>query len=218
MAAGEGRRLRPLTERWPKPVLPIDGRPVIVTLLHDLREAGLERVTVVTGHHAEQVEALLDGFPLELRFVRQPRADGSADAVRLGLEGLPAVVVAADTLFSRGDIGRFAAGDGHAIAARRDPPPDPPHRHAMRIVEGRVVRVLDADPENPLAGAPLWRLGETFVPALLDQLGGPPFELAEAFQRLIDAGETVHGVEIGPTRDLTRPEDLAAQNFTYLSR
>ena len=40
MAAGEGRRLRPLTERYAKPVLPIDGRPVIVTLLHELRAAG----------------------------------------------------------------------------------------------------------------------------------------------------------------------------------
>jgi len=40
MAAGEGRRLRPLTERWPKPVLPIDGRPVIATLLRELAAAG----------------------------------------------------------------------------------------------------------------------------------------------------------------------------------
>ena len=37
---GEGRRLRPLTERYAKPVLPIDGRPVIVTLLHELRASG----------------------------------------------------------------------------------------------------------------------------------------------------------------------------------
>jgi NDP-sugar pyrophosphorylase family protein len=217
MAAGEGRRMRPLSERWPKPLLPIDGRPVIVSLLHELRAAGFVRATVVTGPHGEQIEELLDGFPLELRFVRQPKANGSADAVRLGLEGLPAVVVAADTLFTPGDIGRFAAADGHAIAARRDPAPDPPHRYAMRIVEGLVVRVLDLDPENPLSGAPLWRLGDRFDKALFDQLRGPPFELAEAFQRLIDAGETVHGVEIGPTRDLTRPEDLVVQNFAYLS-
>jgi NDP-sugar pyrophosphorylase family protein len=218
MAAGEGRRLRPLSERWPKPVLPIEGRPVIVSLLHEFRDAGFDRVTVVTGHHAEQVEALLEGFPIDLRFVRQPQAHGSADAVRLGLERLPAVVVAADTLFTRGDIARFAAVEGHAIAARRDPPPDPPHRYALKIVDGRVVRVLDADPDNPLAAAPLWRLGEGFDPALFGRLGGPPYELAEAFQRLIDAGETVHGVEIGPTRDLTRPEDLVVQNFPYLSR
>jgi NDP-sugar pyrophosphorylase family protein len=216
MAAGEGRRLRPLTERYAKPVLPIDGRPVIATLLHELRSAGIERVTVVTGHLAEQVEKLLAGFPLELRFVRQPEPLGSADAVRRGLQALPALIVAADTVFGPGDVARFAATPGHAIAARRDPPPEPPHRYALRIEEGRVTRVLDDDPANQLAAAPLWRLGESFDPGLLGELSGPPYELAEAFQRLIDAGETVHGVEIGPTRDLTRPLDLVENNFSYL--
>jgi NDP-sugar pyrophosphorylase family protein len=214
MAAGEGRRLRPLTERYAKPVLPIDGRPVVVTLLHELRGAGIDRVTVVTGHLAEQVESLLDG--LDVRFVRQPEPHGSADAVRRGLDGLPAVVVGADTVFTPGDIARFAAAQGHAIAGRRDPPPSPPHRYALRMEGGRITKVLDEDPSNPLAAAPLWRLGEDFDPSLLDRLGGPPYELADAFQQLIDAGETVHGVEIGPTRDLTHPLDLVEENFPYL--
>jgi NDP-sugar pyrophosphorylase family protein len=216
MAAGEGRRLLPLTEHYAKPILPIDGRAVIATLLHELRAAGIERVTVVTGHLAEQVEGLLAGFPLELRFVRQPEPLGSADAVRRGLQELPALVVAADTVFTAGDVARFATTSGHAIAARRDPPPEPPGRYALGIEDGRVTRVLDDDPANPLAAAPLWRLGENFDPGLLDELGGPPYELAEAFQRLIDAGETVHGVEIGPTRDLTRPLDLVENNFPYV--
>jgi glucose-1-phosphate thymidylyltransferase len=216
MAAGEGRRLRPLTERYAKPVLPIDGRPVIVTLLHEVHAAGIERVTVVTGHLAEQIERLLDGFPLDLRFVRQPEPLGSADAVRRGLEEVPTVVVAADTAFTPGDIGRFAAIQGHAIAARRDPPPDPPHRYALGVEDGRVTTVLDDDPANPLASAPLWRLGETFDRTLLDDLAGPPFELSRVFQGLVDAGETVHGVEIGPTRDLTHPVDCVRENFLYL--
>ena len=55
MAAGEGSRLRPLSDRWPKPVLPIDGRPVIATLLRELAAAGCTFVVVVTGHLAEQV-------------------------------------------------------------------------------------------------------------------------------------------------------------------
>ena len=214
MAAGEGRRLRPLTERYAKPVLPIDGRPVIVTLLHELRAAGIERITVVTGHFAEQVEALLDGF--DVRLVRQPEPHGSADAVRRGLDGLPALVLGADTVFTAGDIARFARTPGHAIAGRRDPPPSPPHRYALRIEDGRITKVLDDDPANRLAAAPLWRLGEEFDRALLDDLGGPPYELAEAFQSLIDAGEIVYGVEIGPTRDLTDPLDLVEENFPYL--
>jgi hypothetical protein len=216
MAAGEGRRLRPLTDRYAKPVLPIDGRPVIVSLLQEVRAAGIERVTVVTGHLAEQVEILLDGFPLDLRFVRQPEPLGSADAARRGLQDAPAVVVAADTVFSPGDIGRFAAGPGHAIAGRRNPPPTPPHRYALRVEGGRITKVLDEDPANPLAAAPLWRLGEDFDLELLARLDGPPFQLADVFQGLVDTGETVHAVEIGPTRDLTHPLDCLEENFPYL--
>ena len=88
MAAGEGSRLRPLTELWPKPVLPIDGRPVIATLLRELAAAGIRRVFVVTGHLAEQVEELVgdgSGFGLEARFVRQPGVLGSADTVMRAL-------------------------------------------------------------------------------------------------------------------------------------
>src|SRR5919197_2821137 len=98
MAAGEGTRLRPLTERWAKPVLPIDGRPVLAVLLRELAAAGCERVWLVSGHLAEQVEALAgDGsaFGVSVRRVRQPGVLGSADAVRRGPDaggGVPGLV------------------------------------------------------------------------------------------------------------------------------
>src|SRR5205085_2172094 len=169
MAAGEGRRLRPLTERWPKPVLPIDGRPVLATLLRELARAGCTRVFLVTGHLAEQVEALAgdgSGFGVETHAVRQPSPDGSADAAARALDAgaqPPLLVAAADTVFARGDVARvaqaFAASTAAgAIAVRREPPPSPPHRAAVRVRDGRVERVLDDDPANPLGGAPLWAL------------------------------------------------------------
>src|SRR3954470_4140251 len=139
MAAGEGTRLRPLTERWAKPVLPIDGRPVVATLLRELAAAGCTRAFVVTGHLAEQVEELVGdgaGFGLEVRTVRQPGVLGSADAVRRALAAgatAPVLVSAADTVYVAGDVARFvgeartAAG---ALAYRREPAPDPPHRFA----------------------------------------------------------------------------------------
>ncbi|MFN2628313.1 MAG: sugar phosphate nucleotidyltransferase, partial [Gaiellaceae bacterium] len=199
LAAGEGRRLRPLSERWPKPILPIDGRPVVASLLRELRAGGAEGVVVVTGHLARQVEALLgdgSGFGLEIVYARQRRPDGSADATVCGLRAgarPPVLVVAADTVFRPGDLGRFwqafmESGAVGAVAARRDPPPDPPHRPPVRIRDGRVERVLDDDPANPLAGAPLWALAEPLVAALPgDQRA--PYELAVVVQQAIDAGE-----------------------------
>jgi NDP-sugar pyrophosphorylase family protein len=228
MAAGEGTRLRPLTERWPKPVLPIDGRPVIATLLRELARAGCTRVAVVTGHLAEQVEQLVgDGsaFGLDVSFVRQPGVLGSADtvvrALAAGFEP-PLLVTAADTLYSEGDVARFASaftasGAAGAIAVRRDPPPDPVHRAPVLVVDGRVTRLVDDDPANPLGSAPLWALGPE-VAALLDGLAGPPFELAEAFERALAAGLAIASVEIGKTRDLTYPIDLVVENVPYLTQ
>jgi CTP:molybdopterin cytidylyltransferase MocA len=192
MAAGEGSRLRPLTERWPKPVLPIDGRPVIGSLARELAASGFAEATVVTGHLAEQVEELLgDGSPfgLELRYVRQPRADGSADAVRCavaaGVEP-PLVVLGADTLFTPGDVGRFAA----AFEASGAPA-------ALAVDAGLPV--------------PLWGLSAA-VTGRLGDLPGPPFELLDAV-----AGLELQEIAIGKTRDLTDPLDLIEENFPYLT-
>ena len=52
--------------------------------------------------------------------------------------------------------------------------------------------------------------------AHLAGLPGPPYELAEAGRRLLEAGEAMLALELGPTRDLTYPEDVARHNFPYL--
>ena len=218
MAAGEGMRLRPLTENWPKPVLPIDGRPVVATLVRGLRAAGFEHVTVVTGHLAKQVESLLgDGsaFDVRITYVRQPRADGSADAVRRALTGgarQPVLVAAADTVFARGTFELFVQewdGAPGAIGARLGQPRsgDKPG------VDPRIARAL---PGAAFTSVPLWGIGSELVP-FLDDLPGPPFELADTFGRALDAGLDVRGVIVPDTRDLTRPVDVIRENFPYLS-
>lgn len=209
MAAGEGRRLRPVTERWPKPILPLDGRAVIATLVQQLHGEGIGLVTVVIGYLGEQVEELLRG--LDVRFVRQPSPDGSADAVRRALDGgagLPALVTAADTLFGPGDLAKVAAANSAAIAYRENP-----SKSRIAIEAGLVTQVVAEDSSLSFSSAPLWLLTEEID---LDGLRGPPFELSAAFQRAIDAGKPVVAVEIGPTRDLTDATDLVRENFPYL--
>jgi len=213
MAAGEGTRLRPITEHWPKPILPIDGRPVVASLLVLLRAAGCTRATVVTGHLAEQVEALLgdgSGFGLEITFVRQPRPLGSADAVRRALEAgatPPLLVAGADHLFAQETIERLVQewnGAPGAIAARRGEPP----------VDERLATAF-AHPEG-LTNVPLWILGAELVP-LFENLPGPPYELADVFGRALGAGLEVRTAVVPGTRDLTHPVDLIRHNFPYLS-
>ena len=114
--------MRPLTERWAKPLLPIDGRPVIATLLRELAFA--DRITVVTGHLEGRLRRFLAG--LDVGFAHQPEVLGSADAVRRALEAgarPPIVVTAADTVYARGAVRRFAESFTRSGAAAGMAPP-----------------------------------------------------------------------------------------------
>jgi hypothetical protein len=84
------------------------------------------------------------------------------------------------------------------------------------VEDGRVTLVLDQDPGNPLAGAPLWMVGAPLHELVLARPGRPPYELATALQGAVDAGREIRAVEIGATRDLTHPLDLMERNFPYL--
>jgi dTDP-glucose pyrophosphorylase len=223
MAAGEGLRLRPLTERWAKAVLPIDGRPVIATLLRELAGAGFEGATVVIGHLGDQVEELVgngSAFGLRIRYARQPEPLGSADAVRRALDAgasPPLLVSAADTVFRSGDLARAAeAWTGSkteaGLGVRRAP--GDPEKTPVRVENGRLVALGDGG-EDDLAAAPLWFL-EAELAATLSSLPGPPFELAEAFRSALADGREIAALELGPTRDLTRPTDVILGNFPYL--
>ena len=60
LAAGAGTRLSPLTDRMPKALVPVRGRPLLVHVMDRLVAAGATRIIVNTCHHAEQVAAFLD--------------------------------------------------------------------------------------------------------------------------------------------------------------
>ncbi|MCR5093773.1 MAG: NTP transferase domain-containing protein [Lachnospiraceae bacterium] len=63
MAAGLGTRMRPLTEKTPKPLLPVNGRPMIETVIDGLSARGVSEFYVVTGYLQEQFSYLPAKYP-----------------------------------------------------------------------------------------------------------------------------------------------------------
>ncbi len=84
LAAGRGKRLRPYTDHTPKPLLPVDGRPLLDHTLKAVSAAGIRRVCLVTHHLAEQIEQFVgDGSKWGLLpvFCRQAELLGTAHAL-----------------------------------------------------------------------------------------------------------------------------------------
>jgi len=85
LAAGEGRRLRPLTESLPKPMLPIGGCPLLEHLIVLLRDHGVRHIAVNLHHRPDAIPAYFgDGrsFGVEMAYSYEERLLGSAGAVK----------------------------------------------------------------------------------------------------------------------------------------
>src|SRR5438045_816867 len=83
MAAGLGTRLRPHTLTTPKPLLPVQGRPILDWALCSLPTT-VNRVLVVVNYLAEQIEAYLhrQSHFSQWETIRQEVPRGTGDAVR----------------------------------------------------------------------------------------------------------------------------------------
>jgi NDP-sugar pyrophosphorylase family protein len=108
LAAGEGRRLRPVTESLPKPLVPFFGRPLIDWAVDKLVEAGCERIAVNAYHaaplimrHVSALSARLNG--VELHVAREERLLGTGGAIanlRSWLAPQPFYVINSDAVLS----------------------------------------------------------------------------------------------------------------------
>lgn len=84
LAAGEGRRLRPLTETRPKPMLPVANAPVLEHVIDALAEAGIDEVVLVVGYKRERIQSYFGdgaGVGVDITYVVQEPRLGTGDAL-----------------------------------------------------------------------------------------------------------------------------------------
>jgi glucose-1-phosphate thymidylyltransferase len=105
-AAGKGKRLKPLTNIAPKPLLPVYNKPMIFYPLLSLKEAGIKEVIIVTDKSNKNYfkEFFKDGreFGLKIRYVIQKEQKGIAHAIGVAeklAKGRKIIVIHADNIF-----------------------------------------------------------------------------------------------------------------------
>ena len=228
-AAGQGTRLRPHTHTLPKVMLPVAGRPIIGHILADV--AGLEpdEVRLVVGYRGDVVEAYARrAFPdLPIRLVWQESQLGLGHAVLQALDPGDhdaVLVILGDTVFDV-DYREVVAQEDNVLGVR--PVPDP-ERFGIVELDGsgrRISRLVEkpAQPKGNLALVGLYYVhdGELLRQAIAglvddDARTRNEYQLTDALQRMIDAGERFVPYEIGGWYDCGKSETLLATNRALL--
>jgi len=228
-AAGLGTRLRPLTERLPKPVVPLMNRPLASYSLERLAAAGVRRCAVNTHHLAEAVPRELEAHVpegVELVFSDERELLGTGGGLRRGLEQLgptdaPILVMNGDILFWPDLEGALALhrrlGAFATLVLRRDP-----RAGRLGAIEtdrhGRVRRILGR-PEH--VDAPLSTHMFTGVHVLssdvVETLPQKGCVIRLGYERWLAEGRVLGGfVDESPWRDLGTPAEYLRAHLDML--
>jgi NDP-sugar pyrophosphorylase family protein len=210
LAAGIGKRLRPLTSYFAKSAMPLLGRPLVEYALRSLGRQGIQEVVVNLHHRPETLEPSLERASLDMRIHRslEPELLGTAGGLKKAAEFLrdgPFFLLNGDTV-AEVDYGRLSQIHGETgaratLLLRRKPAGS--SYTGIRVGEGgRILGMERRDGSSDLMFAGVWLLD----PSVLELLSGKPRGLEqELLPRLIEEGSAFGTVATDPWVTIDTP-------------
>jgi NDP-sugar pyrophosphorylase family protein len=217
LAAGKGTRMGALTHDVPKPMLPVEGKPLLEHVLDHLAEAGIRECALITGYHREMIERHFAAYPMRLEFIHQEVLNGTAGAAKLArpfVDGDPFLLTYADIWSEPADYRRVMEPDAEATLAVKYVD-DPFQGAAVYVKEGFIENIIEKPPKG--TSTTHWNSAGiyTFRPSIFEEIEKVKlsprgeYEIPDAVQAMIKGGRKLRAVEIkGAWRDIGRPEDL----------
>lgn len=199
LAAGEGRRCRPLTQTRSKVMLPVGNRPFMEHVINALAENGIHDLYIVVGYQKERVmDHFEDGidFGVNITYLEQNELLGTAHALGKAEDYIdePFLVVNGDNLIDSRAVSELisARGDNVILAALRRHSGD----YGVLMVEQERVKAIVEKPGRPCSGI-LNTGAYKFSPEIFQDIHNTPlsergsYELTETISQMIAGGREI---------------------------
>lgn len=206
LAAGEGTRLRPLTESRPKAMLPVSNRPILEHVVEAVAEAGIDELVLVVGYRRERIQSYFgdgDAWGVDIEYVVQEKQLGTGHALLRAEEHVsgPFLALNGDRIVEAEDVARVVdtlgeTGEtalGVANAAR-------PSDYGVVSLEGEtVVDIVEKPPRHATRSAVVNAGLYGFTPEVFEALRETETDgelgVTDGVQRLVSRG-TVAAVRL----------------------
>jgi dTDP-glucose pyrophosphorylase len=215
MAGGRGTRLLPLTERVPKPMLTVAGRPILERLVLHLMSFGIRRITLAINYLGHMIEDHFgDGGKLgcQIEYLRETKPLGTGGALTLLRERPPhPFIVMNGDLVTQANLGAML--DFHASGGQRGTMGVRRYLHTVPFgcvrLEGDRITACEEKPRlSQTINTGMYVLG----PELLDLIpAGTDFAMPTLFQTALARGDVLRAfafeddwIDVGQKAELAR--------------
>lgn len=189
LAAGEGTRMRPLTEDTPKPLLPVAGKPIIQHNI-DLIKNHVDEILVVAGYKKNDFNEYFSGEE-NITVVEQKEALGTAHAALQTKEHMEeeALIMNGDDIYGK-NIYKLL---GMAKAVLADKAEKPENYGVLKLDDGKATDIVEK-PENPpsnMVNTGCFKVEKDFF-QLLDQVEKSKrgeYEITDALKKYLKKGD-----------------------------
>jgi UDP-N-acetylglucosamine diphosphorylase/glucosamine-1-phosphate N-acetyltransferase len=223
LAAGEGKRMRPLTAQRPKVMLPIANRPMMEHLVMAARDAGITEFVFVVGYYEREIRNHFgdgSGIGVRITYVTQRHQLGTADALRAtsGLIDGRFLLLNGDMILRQHDIEQICRMTAPCMGIY---PTDHPEDYGVVTVEGDRITGLEEkseDPKSNLINAGAYLFDQDIFELLkgVRISGRGELELTDAIETYIRQG-ALRAYPLGYWLDVGQPWDLLDANEALLA-
>jgi bifunctional UDP-N-acetylglucosamine pyrophosphorylase/glucosamine-1-phosphate N-acetyltransferase len=197
LAAGKGTRFGELGRYLQKCMYPVGLTPFLAFSVRNLLDSGAVRpgrdaLTLIIGHHGEQVRAYFgsDVDGLEVRYLEQPDPNGTGHALALAHDALrpdaPLLCWLADGYVPVERFARLAAHPRDTVLSLAPGHPDENPTVRVDVRGDRVVRAFRGSGERFDIGA--WKLAPEVMAGMTDVAANGEIRMLPNLQRQIEAG------------------------------
>ena len=222
LAAGEGKRMRPLTATRPKVMLPLANRPMMEHLVLAAKEAGIKDFVFVVGYGEREIRRHFgDGSSLgiHIEYAPQRHQHGTADAVRASRELISGdfLVMNGDMVIKSTDIAALIRKSSSCLSVSTT---DHPQDFGVVLEEAGFITSLEEksrQPKSNLINAGAYRFTSGIFD-LIDKVRPSPrgeLELTDALAVLI-AERSLQAHHLSYWMDVGYPWDMLDANATLM--
>lgn len=222
MAGGYGKRLRPLTNNTPKPMLPVGDRPLLERIVGHLKDSGVNRILMTTHYKPEQITGHFgDGhaFGVDISYLEEDQPMGTAGALRAAIQGEGPLLVINGDILTGLDFRAMLEfhKENHAdmtMAVRRVENQLP---YGVIEAEGaQVISITEKPMFHYLANAGIYLLNR----AVCDYIPGESaFQMTELIAKLLQDKKKIVGFLVREYwKDIGKPEDYRQAQLDHTER